>query len=288
MRPGRQFRYLSATSRDIGWAMNRTAKRATFGLIATVLVGTGLVTALHQPLKSRALSATPRGSGNTSGYAPSGILKSVGDVIDQSDAIVEGRVTNVGEPVWNSPDGTDWTKQFDSSPSSYKTSPITVLPMTITVDRILLEGEAGLNARQGEELEVVFLSTSLSEDDQAVFFLDSTTLQMSEGSRGILFCDGRQGIWRVENDVATPESQQQGYSVATAILNGLVEGEVSKPTWIGSLEIDTLRDIAVEEARKPGVDVAGFDQWPVKLAQDKAAREIEAQDPQANPPPSDV
>ena len=190
------------------------------------------------------------------------MLKSIGDVIYESDLVVRAAVLEVGPPRWNSPDGHDWTEEYLQNESAYLVSPMPVIPVELSVTEVLLQGQKGPTVESGSQLEVTFLSSSLVPGEERVFFLRWTDLYMSTGSVKIWYGDEQQGTWFVQGSQVTPASQEQAFSIASAVMSNRVEGHVDSRSFRGSLELSRLRAIILAEAARPGVDVVGFAQWP--------------------------
>lgn len=85
---------------------------------------------------------------------------------------------------------------------------------------------------------------------------------MSEGFREVWYTDESDAMWMLDGSLATPASREQGFSVATAIRNGILPGRVDPDSGLGGIALSTLAEVIEDEAGEPGAEVAGFEQWP--------------------------
>lgn len=110
--------------------MNRLRASLAFGAAATTLaigfvsVRSGGGTSAEVPEGGSGLGAT---------YAS----RSVGDLIVESTLIFRGQVMSIGKPVWNSPDGVDWTEDFEKDPGEYRVPPIPATPVVLAVEEVV-------------------------------------------------------------------------------------------------------------------------------------------------------
>lgn len=248
-------------------------RRALAGSL-TIGVGVGVgVAALRGEDAGSSAPSPSEGCEVTPAYAQ----RSVGDSILASDLIALGEVVSVGEPVWNSADGKDWTARYEADPTAYATHPMTVFPLAVRIDTILRAAPDVPTVAAGDTIEVLFLDPgTLRSGDTRVFPIDRTQTygEMPE-PRDVWFGSAHQGSWIVRGDLATPVDGTQAFSVATAILRGKVDDVVDRETWRGTVTLRTLQAVIDAETRTPCVvDVAGFEQWPYKPAAEKYERSL--------------
>lgn len=252
-------------------AVTKATRRVLAGSLSIALIGIGIGVAA---LRDEGAGTPPPASSESCAVTPAYAQQSVGDSILSSDLIALGRVVSIGAPVWNSADGKDWTTEFEEDPTAYETTPITVFPIRIWIDDVLHATADGATVAVGDTIEVLFLDPGLLQPgDTRVFPIDRTEMYgaMPE-PRDVWVGHAHQGTWIVDGDLVTPVDDIQAYSVASAILQGKVDGVVDQETWRGALTLPTLRAVIDQEVRTSCVDVAGFTQWPYEPALEKYER----------------
>lgn len=269
--------------------MAKNVTRLALGLAAVGVVGGFLGVRLSSGGPRSGGSIGPATDHGRVGFAVSSERKSIGDMIDESDIVARAVVVEVGKPYWNSANGQDWSEEYRKDPSAYLVPPIPVIPVKLSIKEIFYQGGGTAPAvTAGALLEATFLSTSLVEGEERIFFLRWTDLHLSSGSLKIWYGDEGQGTWYVEGNRARPASLWQAYSVASAVMTDGSLGVIDGRTYQGSLYLAAFKTILLLETAKDGVDIAGFAQWPYEPAYEEYISHVVEADPSGAPDPSEV
>jgi hypothetical protein len=216
------------------------------------------------------LSSTPPPLKNA-GQASS-VAQSIGDMIVQSSAIVDGTVIGFAEPVWNSPDGADWEDDYIADPQAYGTIPIQATPVRIQINSILKDPtDAAPEVASGGQIDVYFVGPDFVAGERRVWFLRWTQFYMSDSTaRDVWYGDDSQASWLITADgFVEPVDDIQGYSLAEGQARGAVEGSLTV-RGTGRIRLEALAGLIVAELRTTKVDLAGFKQWSPDPAYERA------------------
>lgn len=118
------------------------------------------------------------------------VLQSVGDAIDDADAVVIARVASIDSPRWNSKDGLDWREEFDKSPSSF-TIPTIFTAVNLDIVTVIYARQEGAAPALGDNVSADFLGDpSLDMLDQPLrdeLTLEARAVFLAEGDTGVFF-----------------------------------------------------------------------------------------------------
>jgi hypothetical protein len=264
------------------------AVRLIIATTVTAVLVVGVALSTYGARQSQSTEESATGAPRT-GYEFDTLQLSIGDTVTNADLIVRAKLDSVGEPVWNSNDGTDWTKQYNENPEAYITIPVPLLPITIQVEDVLLAHKDVPAVQPGSELTFLTLDSRLDVGEVYLLMLSRENLY-GEMEKPIETWQGDavQGAWSVSGGLASPVNEIQAYSLATAIMEGRVQGTVDEATYRGSLTLEEFGAVVDQETESKAVDVAGFKEWPYAPALKLAEPEADADDPGAHADPSEV
>jgi hypothetical protein len=225
------------------------------------------------------------GSGDTPDY-------SIGDIIDQSDLVVVGRVAAIDAPRWNSPDGRDWRAEFEADPDPYRTVPFVLTRVDVEVEQFVgPEAEGSADDRLptvslGEVLGVEFLGcpvlelSPVSPPPEPGAFLRARYLEV--GSRHLFFLDwgffptprgAERRDWRGEQHRATWGVDGDGLVFPTDLTH---QGSLEAGDRAGDVEVvesdvgasatsvdDMARIVELERASPGRATLASYSRWSV-------------------------
>jgi hypothetical protein len=210
---------------------------------------------------------------------------SIAEEITCSTAIVLVRIVRFDEPIWNSPDGRDWTAEFDAAPDEVIVPPVAVTPVVVHVEKAYTAsgprdapGDPPRIA-DGSNLNVYFTAAvGFEPRDRRLFFLRWTGMWLSDGTTtSLLLGEVSQSSWVVTDDgTAFPWDSPQRYSLVSAARLGDVSlaGTTCQPT----LTLEGFEAVVRQELERPGPDFATFDRWPPEPVQREVAEHSDLPD----------
>lgn len=210
---------------------------------------------------------------------------SIGEEIRCSTAIDLVRIVRFDEPIWNSPDGRDWTAEFDAAPDEAIVPPVAVTPVVVHVEKAYTASgprdAPGVPPpiADGSNLNVYFTAAvGFAPRDRRVFLLRWTRMWLSDGTTtSLLLGEVCQSSWVVTDDgTAFPWDSPQRYSLVSAARLGDVSlaGTTCQPT----LTLEGFEAVVRQELERPGPDFATFDRWPPAPIQREVAEHSDLPD----------
>jgi len=259
--------------------------RSALFAVALALV---LLATLFVVLQRQAPSKAQHDAVDARSFNPqiSQLAQSIGDEITNATLIARVQVQKIGAPFWNSPDGTDWSSEFASDPTSFRASPIPVTPVTVSIVRLFATG-GPVDTDQGgppkveleSQIQILFTggSVGLSVGDDRIFFIRWTGLALSDGTEDAVWhSDTDQAMWFVSPDAVTafPADQSQQSSLRTGAAKGDVT-LVDDGTGAVLVGLDELQRVVSSELAEPGPNFAN---WPWEPAYRQAVAQANLPD----------
>jgi hypothetical protein len=209
-------------------------------------------------------------------------------------AIALVRVVRFDEPIWNSPDGHDWTTEYNADPADAFVPAVSVTPVDVRVEQVHTAGgprdapgDPPMIA-EGSDLRVFFIDTGGFEPgDRRVFFLRWTRMWLSDGTpTSLLYGDAARSWVMTSEGTVFPWDSSQRYSLVSGARRG--DLSLAGTTCQPALTLDGFAHVVRRELHSPGPDFATFERWPPEPVQREVAEHedlpIELDDPGWCPP----
>jgi hypothetical protein len=221
--------------------------------------------------------------------------RSIAEDVTCATAIALVRVVRFEEPIWNSPDGHDWTAEYNADPASAFVPAVSVTPVDVRVEQVHTAigprdapGDPPMIA-DGSDLRVFFTDAGAFEPgDRRVFFLRWTRMWLSDGTpTSLLYGDATRSWVMTGEGTVFPWDSGQRYSLVSAARRG--DLSLAGTTCQPALTLDGFAHVVRRELQSPGPDFATFERWPPGAVQREVAEHEdlpeELDDPGWCPPP---
>jgi hypothetical protein len=149
--------------------------------------------------------------------------RSIAEDVTCATAIVLVRVVRFDEPIWNSPDGHDWTTEYNADPADAFVPAMSMTPVDVRVEQLHTAsgprdapGDPPMIA-EGSDLRVFFIDTGGFEPgDQRMFFLRWTRMWLSDGTpTSLLYGDAARSWVMTSEGTVFPWDSSQRYSLVS-------------------------------------------------------------------------
>jgi hypothetical protein len=194
--------------------------------------------------------------------------RNIAEDVTCATAIALVRVVRFDEPIWNSPDGHDWTEEYNANPTDAFVPTVSVTPVEVRVEQVHTvsgprdaPGDPPMIA-DGSDLRVFFIDTGGFEPgDRRVFFLRWTRMWLSDGTAtSLLYGDVTRSWVMTGEGTVFPWDSSQRYSLVSGARRG--DLSLAGTTCQPSLTLDGFAHIVRRELQSPGPDFATFERWP--------------------------
>jgi hypothetical protein len=178
---------------------------------------------------------------------------SLDEVFGASDLAIAATVEQIQTPRWNSSDGQDWSKEFETS-SSYTTVPFQITEFAVRVEEVIYETE-GFSAEPGD-----LLSVSVAGDPTITGEEERRETKLSTRAKWSLIDVGAQRVFFLQRTtIPTKEgrSPETWWTAPISRIWGISEG-LGVPPAENFREVVTLNG-AVRLGRDTEGDIYGFD-----------------------------
>lgn len=193
---------------------------------------------------------------------------SIAEDVTCATAIALVRVVRFEEPIWNSPDGHDWTAEYNADPADAFVPAVSVTPVDVRIEQVhTASGPRDAPGDQpmiadGSDLRVFFIDArGFEPGDRRVFFLRWTRMWLSDGTpTSLLYGDVRR-TWVVTREgTMFPWDSWQRYSLVSAARRG--DLSLAGTTCQPALTLNGFAHVVRRELQSPGPDFATFERWP--------------------------
>jgi hypothetical protein len=219
---------------------------------------------------------------------------SIAEDVTCATAIALVRVVRFDEPIWNSPDGHDWTTEYNADSAGAFVPAMSVTPVDVRVEQVHTAsgprdapGDPPMIA-DGSDLRVFFLDTGgIEPGDRRVLFLRWTRMWLSDGTpTSLLYGDAARSWLMTGEGTVFPWDSSQRYSLVSGARRG--DLSLAGTTCQPALTLDGFAHVVRRELHSPGPDFATFERWPPEPVQREVAEHedlpIELDDPGWCPP----